>query len=188
MIARSLCDAPEGPAHHGRLLRPRLLPPTPPDARRHVPARDRPRHRDLDPHLRRAPLAREPALRPVQPARRRVPAHDRLAPGLAAALHADLREQGRRHGLLEPAPALPGLDRVRAARGARDGAEADDEVPRRARREAPPGGLREAGDGDGGASGVAERGLPGRVSVVGCLAVRGAGAAEEARQGAGRSV
>ena len=160
---------------HGQMLRPDLLAKAPHHASRHARLGDPADRLDMDADLRRAPGAHEPArLRRAEdalpdgtrPGRKPDPAAVAAAP-----LHADLREQGRGHGLLEPAPALPDLDDEHAARGARGRGRPAGQVPGRAPGAPPPRGLREAGGGEGRARRLPERVVPRGVPLVGRLAL-----------------
>lgn len=138
------------------MLRAHLLRRPQSDPSRSHPRRDRPCHKRLDRHLYRTSVAQLPARggciqnhhRPRLPRRK-----PHQAQG-AIPLHADLRKQGRGHGLLKPAPARPDLDNELSPRRTSRGSPAAAKVPPRAQRKTHASRLRRAREQETGARGL----------------------------------
>lgn len=136
LLDRPRVHVPTSRTRHRKMLRPHLLRSPQPHPGRSVARRNHPRHRRLDRALYVAPFAQVASGR-HRPGHHSAPQLAHCQPDQAQGaipVHADLREQGRCDGLLEPAPARPSLDHQLVAGRTRDGTGAVAEIPARARR------------------------------------------------------
>ncbi len=129
------------------MLRNHLRSFTQPDSRRSSTLRDPTRNRHLDATLYRAHLAQIPLgknrssndITTHKPSQRQFQERER-----AVQIHANLRKQRRRNGLLEPASARSSLDHHGPSRRTGTRTRTTKEIPQRTRRPQPPRRLRHA--------------------------------------------